>query len=156
MLWKTEDSKLHVVIQSVNAKERTAQVLVVETGAIELASVLELDPHGTNDWTALTPNDGLGVRRGDLVFIHGESTTNGVAPPMVPRIGEVEEWVREAPVVGANGQLGGWRRDMADLGTRIAEERGKAGSVGEPPIRRPTKDDPSLNWFGEVMDVSRR
>ena len=154
VLWKTEDSKQHVVVQSVNAKERTAQVRVVETGTIELASVLELDPHGTNDWSALAPNDGLGVRRGDLVFIHREGTTNGASAPMVPRIGEVEEWVREAPVVGANGQLGGWRREMADLGTRIAEERGQTNSVEEPRIKRPTKDDLTVNWFGEVTDVS--
>ena len=126
----------------------------METGAIELASVLELDPHGTNDWSALAPNDGLGVRRGDLVFVHGEGATNGVMSPMVPRIGEVEDWVRETPVVGTNGQLAGWRREMADLGTHIAEERGKENSVEEPPIKRPEKDDTSLGWFGEVMNVS--
>ena len=141
-------------MQSVNAQDRTAYVRVVETGAIELASVLELDAHGTNDWSALAPtNDGLGVRRGDFVFIHREGTTNGVEPPMVPRIGEVEEWVRETPTVSPNGQLGGWRRQMADIGTRIAEERGREGSVEEPPIRRPQKGDASLNWFGEVTDV---
>ena len=105
--------------------------------------------------SALAPtNDGLGVRRGDFVFIHRDGGSNGVEPPMVPRIGEVEEWVRENPVVGANGQLGGWRRDMADLGTRIAEDRGKENSVEESPIKRPDKDDSSLSWFGEVMDVS--
>ncbi|RPD66821.1 hypothetical protein L226DRAFT_529226 [Lentinus tigrinus ALCF2SS1-7] len=154
VVWKTEDSKRHVVVQSVNAQERTAQVLVVETGAIELASVLELDPHGTNDWSAVaSSNDGLGVRRGDLVFIHREGTTNGVEPPMVPRIGEVEEWAREPPQVGADGHLGGWRRDMANIGTRIAENRGKEGSVEEPPLKRPEKGDTSLNWFGEVVDL---
>ncbi|KAI0722317.1 hypothetical protein C8T65DRAFT_628933 [Cerioporus squamosus] len=154
VLWKTEDSKRHVVVQSVNARERTAQVLVVETGAIELASVLELDPHGTSDWSAVSPsNDGLGVRRGDLVFIHREGTTNGVEPPMVPRIGEVEEWAREPPTVGPDGHLGGWRRDVANIGTRIAELRGKEGSVEEPPFKRPEKGDTSLNWFGEVVDL---
>ena len=154
VIWKTEDVKRHVIVQSVNAQDRTALVRVVETGAIELASVLELDPHGTNDWSAVAPtNDGLGVRRGDLVFIHREGTTNEVEPPMVPRIGEVEEWVREPPVVGANGQLGGWRREMADVGAKIAEDRGKANSVEELPLRRPQKGDTSLNWFGEVTDV---
>ena len=54
--------KRHVIVQSVNAQDRTALVRVVETGAIELASVLELDPRGTNDWSAVAPtNDGLGV-----------------------------------------------------------------------------------------------
>ncbi|KAI0650395.1 hypothetical protein C8Q79DRAFT_902140 [Trametes meyenii] len=154
VVWKTEDEKRHVVVQSVNAQDRTAYVRVVETGAFELASVLELDPHGTGDWSALAPaNDGLGVRRGDFVFIHREGTNNGARAPMVPRIGEVEEWVREAPIVGPTGQLGGWRREMTDLGTRIAEQRGKEGSVEEVPIGRPQKDDPSLNWFGEVLDL---
>ncbi|KAI1796055.1 hypothetical protein LXA43DRAFT_1160458 [Ganoderma leucocontextum] len=155
VLWKTEDKKEHVIVQSVNARDRTAYVRVVETGAVELASVLELDAHGTNDWSALAPtNDGLGVRRGDFVFIHREGGTNGVEPPMVPRIGEVEEWVREGPVIVQNGQLGGWRRHMADIGTRIAEERGKSEqSVEEPPIRRPQKGDGSLNWFGEVTNL---
>ncbi|KAI0355359.1 hypothetical protein OH77DRAFT_1403203 [Trametes cingulata] len=154
VIWKTEDEKRHVVVQSVNAQDRTAYVRVVETGAIELASVLELDPHGTGDWSALTPaNDGLGVRRGDFVFIHREGTTNGAKAPMVPRIGEVEEWVREAPTVGPNGQLGGWRREMTEIGTRIAEQRGKEGSIEEAPLRRPQKGDTSLNWFGEVVDL---
>ncbi|KAH9899514.1 hypothetical protein C8Q73DRAFT_639825 [Cubamyces lactineus] len=154
VIWKTEDEKRHVVIQSVNAQDRTAYVRVVETGAIELASVLELDPHGTGDWSALSPaSDGLGVRRGDFVFIHREGTTNGAKPPMVPRIGEVEEWVRDPPTVGPNGQLGGWRREMTDIGTRIAEQRGQEGSVEEAPIKRPQKSDTSLSWFGEVLDL---
>ena len=139
-----------------NAQDRTAYVRVVETGAVELASVLELDAHGTHDWSALAPtNDGLGVRRGDFVFIHNEGETNGVEPPMVPRIGEVEEWVRDPSVAGPNGQLGGWRKEIADIGMRIAEERGKSEqSVEEPPIKRPQKGDPSLSWFGEVTNVS--
>ncbi|KAH9943144.1 uncharacterized protein BXZ73DRAFT_40439 [Epithele typhae] len=153
VLWKTEDSKRHVIVQSVNAKERTAQVRVVETRAIELASVLELDPHGTNDWSAIAPTDGLGIRRGDLVFIHAENSTNGATTPMVPRIGEVEEWVRETPVVGSNGQLGGWRRAMADIGTQIAEARGREGAVEEPPILRLPRGDTSIDWFGEISDL---
>ncbi|KAI0775899.1 hypothetical protein BD413DRAFT_610617 [Trametes elegans] len=153
-IWKTEDEQRHVVVQSVNAQERTAYVRVVGTGAIELASVLELDPHGSGDWSPLGPaNDGLGVRRGDFVFIHREGTTNGARAPMVPRIGEVEEWVRDPPTVGPTGQLDGWRREMAEIGARIAEQRGKEGSVEELPIRKPQKEDTDLNWFGEVLDL---
>ncbi|KAI0751129.1 hypothetical protein C8Q80DRAFT_1155693 [Daedaleopsis nitida] len=154
VIWKTEDSKRHVIVQIVNAQDRTAKVLVVETGTVELASVLELDPHGTNDWSAVGPtSDGLGVRRGDLVFVHREGTINSVQPPMVPRIGEVEEWVREPPVVGANGHLGGWRQDMSDMGHRIAEERGREQNIMEAPIQRPSLGDSSLSWFGEVTDL---
>ncbi len=145
-----------MVVQSVNAQDRTAYVRVVETGAVELASVLELDPHGSGDWSPLAPaNDGLGVRRGDFVFIHREGTTNGARAPMVPRIGEVEEWVREAPTLGPNGQIGGWRSEMTELGSRIAEQRGKEGSVDEVPLKQAQKGDTSLNWFGEVLDVRR-
>ncbi|KAL1940019.1 hypothetical protein VTO73DRAFT_9354 [Trametes versicolor] len=154
VLWKTEDHKRHVVVQSVNAQDRTAYVRVVETGAVELASVLELDPHGSADWSPLAPaTDGLGVRRGDFVFIHREGTTNGARAPMVPRIGEVEEWVREAPALGPNGQIGGWRSEMTELGSRIAEQRGKEGSIEEVPLNQAQKGDTSLNWFGEVLDL---
>ncbi|KAI0638530.1 hypothetical protein C8Q77DRAFT_1091600 [Trametes polyzona] len=154
VLWKTEDEKRHVVVQSVNAQDRTAYVRVVETGAIELASVLELDSHGTGDWSALAPaHDGLGVRRGDFVFIHREGTTNGARAPMVPRIGEVEAWVREAPTLNPNGQISGWRGEMTEIGTRIAAQRGKEGAVEEAPLRRAQKGDDSLNWFGEVLDL---
>ncbi|KAI0832769.1 hypothetical protein BC628DRAFT_1415018 [Trametes gibbosa] len=154
VLWKTEDEKRHVVVQSVDAQDRTAYVRVVETGTTELASVLELDSHGTGDWSALAPaHDGLGVRRGDFVFIHRAGSTNGARPPMVPRIGEVEEWVRESPVLEPSGQVGGWRRDMTELGSQIAERRGKDGSVEEAPLKQAGKEDKSLDWFGEVLDL---
>lgn len=98
--------------------------------------------------------EGLGLHRGEFVFIHKEGATNGTEPPMVPRIGELEEWVREAPPVQANGQVGGWRREMVDIGNRIAERRGKEPSLEEGKVQRPEKGDPTLNWFGEVIDVS--
>ncbi|KAL6309869.1 hypothetical protein BKA93DRAFT_814242 [Sparassis latifolia] len=153
VLWKNEDQKRAAIVQSVNAVDRTAQVRCTDTEAIELASLLELDPHGTGDWSALSLADGLGVRRGDFVFIHREGTTNGVETPMVPRIGEVEEWVREAPIVSENGQLGGWRREMADLGNSIAERRGKDTAIVEGNIQRPQKGNPCFNWFGEVAEL---
>lgn len=140
-------------MQSVNAIDRTALVRCRDNGMIELASLLELDPHGSGDWSAVAPTDGLGVHRGDFVFIHKEGTTNGVETPIVPRIGEVEEWVRESPIANETGQLGGWRRDMADIGTRIAERRGRDPTVEEGKIKRPLKDDKSLNWFGEITEV---
>ncbi|KZT05999.1 uncharacterized protein LAESUDRAFT_759881 [Laetiporus sulphureus 93-53] len=153
VIWKTEDQKRAAIVQSVNAVERTALIRCMDTQSIELASLLELDPHGTADWSSVSPTAGLGVHRGDLVFIHNEGTTNGAEYPMVPRIGEVEEWVRELPMVNPNGQLGGWRRDMADIGARIAERRGKDPSIEEGHIQRPKKDDHRLNWFGEIIDL---
>ncbi|EIM92129.1 uncharacterized protein STEHIDRAFT_47908 [Stereum hirsutum FP-91666 SS1] len=150
VLWKGEDEKRAAVVQSVNARDRTADVVFSDTDSRELVSVLELDPHGTGDWSATSPTtfDGLGLRRGDFVFI-GES--NGMEPPRVPRIGEVEMWVREAPVMDERGQLGGWRKEMSDMGHDIARKRETEKTV-EGKILRPSSGDTSLNWFGEVSD----
>lgn len=154
VLWKGEDEKRVAVVQSVNAVDRTATIRFSDTGDVELASVLELDPHGTNDWSAVAPTafDGLGVRRGDFVFIHNEGTTNGLEMPKVPRIGEVEPWVRELPVVHPDGHYGGWRKTMADIGMDIAHRRERERIV-EGKIRKPGPDDTSLNWFGEVSNL---
>ena len=83
VVWKTEDEKQAAVVQSVNAAERTAKILLPD-GRYEKVSVLELDPHGT-DSDVTNPQEGFGVRRGDLVFIHAEGKTNGCVKPMVPR-----------------------------------------------------------------------
>jgi len=154
VLWKGEDEKRVAVVQSVNAVDRRATIRFSDTGTIELASALELDPHGTNDWSAVAPAtfDGLGVRRGDFVFIHREGTTNGLEKPKVPRIGEVEPWVRELPVVHPDGHYGGWRKAMADIGMDIAHRR-EPDHIVEGKIRKPSPDDTSLNWFGEVSNV---
>ena len=143
-------------MQSVNSQDRVAHVRFPDSGAVERVSVLELDPHGGSDWSAASPVEGLGLHRGEFVFVHREGTTNGAAPPMVPRIGELEEWVRESPMahMQENGQLGGWRRLMADIGNDIATRRGKDPAVEEGTLRRPSRDDRSFNWFGEVVDVS--
>lgn len=154
VIWKTEDQTRAAIVQSVNAVDRIAQVRCEDNGQTELASLLELDPHGSSDWSSVAPTDGLGVHRGDFVFIHKPGMTNGAEAPMVPRIGEVEEWVREPPVVSSAGRLGGWRREMADIGNRIAERRGMDPTIEEGELQRPKKGDTHLDWFGEVVDVS--
>ncbi|KAH9837167.1 uncharacterized protein C8Q71DRAFT_757052 [Rhodofomes roseus] len=153
VIWKTEDQRRAAIVQSVNAVDRIAQVRCEDNKQVELASLLELDPHGTSDWSAVAPTDGLGVHRGDFVFIHKPGATNGAEPPMVPRIGEVEEWVREPPVVSGTGHLGGWRREMADIGNKIAERRGRDPTIEEGELQRPHKGDTHLDWFGEVVDL---
>lgn len=152
VLWSSEGEKRAAVVQSVNASQRTATVLFSDTGSTELTSLLELDPHGTSDPDPLfaQTEDGLGVRRGDFVFIHREGTTNGFERPRVPRIGELEYWVRETPMMG--GQLTGWRKEMSDLGTHIATHRG-TGDFSEGNINEPQIDDVTLSWIGEVTDV---
>ena len=164
VLFKTdgdEPLRMHVVIQSVNSSERVARVRITPnrffpTPTFETVSVLELDPHGGSDWNTNPPVEGLGLHRGEFVFIHKEGSTNGAQKPMVPRIGEMEDWVRESPVanVAENGQFGGWRKTMADIGNDIAQRRGKDLTVEEGELRRPQPNDKSLNWFGEVVDVS--
>ncbi|KAJ7487432.1 hypothetical protein B0H11DRAFT_2013304 [Mycena galericulata] len=154
VIWNREDEKRAVIIQSVNATHRTASVLIPETGKIELASVLELDPHGTSDTLAMleAPSDGLGVRRSDFLFVHPEGKTNG-SPVVarVPRIGEVEAWVRDVPFV--DGQLAGFRKEMEEQGASIARRRA-AENIVEGPILRPSPENETLMWIGEVTNIN--
>jgi ubiquitin-conjugating enzyme E2 O len=98
------------------------------------------------------PSDGLGVRRGDFLFVHPEGKTNG-SPVVarVPRIGEVEAWVRDVPFV--NGQLAGFRKEMSELGTSIAQRR-TAENIVEGLILRPSANNETFMWLGEVTNVS--
>lgn len=153
VLWKNEGQKRAAVVQGVNAADRTAYVRFLDSGKTELVSVLELDPHGTSDGQTLSPHEGLGIHRGEFVFIHGPTSTNGSAIPMVPKLGEIEPWVREAPMVNRSGHPSGWRKEVIDIGNKIAQNRGRDESLEEGLIRRPRRDDPSLNWFGEVTDL---
>lgn len=152
VVWKSEEEKRSAIVQSVNAKERTALVLFPDSGATELISVLELDPHGTSDLGAdpQSASEGFGVRRGDFVLIHHQETTNGLEKPRVPRIGELEAWVREGPF--ADGHFMGWRKEMYDIGTEIASKR-SSGALVEDPIQRPADDD-AFSWIGEVTSLN--
>ncbi|GLB35998.1 putative ubiquitin-conjugating enzyme family protein [Lyophyllum shimeji] len=153
VVWKAEEHRRPAIVQSVNATDRTATILLPDTGGVELASLLELDLHGTADLAAVIPqsaSEGLGVCRGDFVFIHREGTTNGFKKPLVPKIGEVEAWVREAPVV--DGHFTGWRKDMAEIGADIAARRGSEGTK-EPQIGYPVPGTGTFTWLGEVTDL---
>ena len=82
VLWKNEEEQCSVVIQSVNAKERTAEIMLTND-LRQLVSVLELNPHGEYPDSGDT-QDSFGVHRGDFVFIHKEGCTNGCKRPLVP------------------------------------------------------------------------
>jgi ubiquitin-conjugating enzyme E2 O len=151
VLWKLEHEEHAAIVQSVNSTDRVAVIRFANTGKTETVSVLELDPNGVSDWAAGNPHTHLGMRRGDKVFVHREGTSNGFESPRVPRIGEIEEWVREVPV-RPDGEFSGWRRTMADMGTKIASERKEKPTVSR--VKHPTRDDASLSWFGEVTGVS--
>ncbi|KAF8445792.1 hypothetical protein L210DRAFT_3757996 [Boletus edulis BED1] len=152
VLWKNEDQERVATVQSVNSTDRVAVIRCADTGTLETVSVLELDPNGTGDASPdALHGHGFGVRRGDSVFIHPVGTTNGFAPPRVPKIGEIEEWVREPPV-RADGELSGWRRTMADLGALIAANR-NTHRLYLYDVSLPSADDTSLTWFGEVTEL---
>lgn len=156
VIWKNEDQQRAAVVQCVNARERLATIHYLDTNTTELASVLELDPHGTSEWVSSGTQShlsSLGVRRGDFVFIHREGRTNGVSRPRVPKIGELEEWVREVPMT-PEGQMSGWRLEMTEIGAELASNR-RAASVSASSVKRPLHDDPSSSWCGEVTGVSR-
>jgi ubiquitin-conjugating enzyme E2 O len=141
----------------VDASQRMASVLFTDHHSIEVVSLLELDVNGTadNDVLLSAAMDGLGVHRGDLVFIHGDATTNGFAPPRVPKIGEIEGWVHEQPCDSSHLPLG-WRKEMSDLGIKIASERGSSVPYeyeGRPRLAHEVNDG-SLLWIGEVTDVN--
>ncbi|KAJ2927209.1 hypothetical protein H1R20_g9885, partial [Candolleomyces eurysporus] len=149
VLWKNEDGRRFAVVQSVDPDARTAKLHLEDSNTTELAPVLELDPNGASDPSQNDPStafDGFGVRRGDFVFIHREGTTNGCIKPRVPRIGELEPWVRELPHL--DGSLNDWRRELVDLGQKLATERVPAGAD-----EKLSTQHPSLQWFGEVSEI---
>jgi ubiquitin-conjugating enzyme E2 O len=129
-------------------------VLFSDTGEVETTSVLELDPQGATDLTAMnsSPHDGFGVRLGEFVFIHREGTSNGYETPRVPRIGELETWVQEIST-DADGQVCGWRKELSQLGTRLST----APSPDAPPeglIKQVPLGSGQGHWVGEVTRVS--
>ncbi|KIJ39288.1 hypothetical protein M422DRAFT_781107 [Sphaerobolus stellatus SS14] len=165
VLHKTEDSKRVAVVQSVNSTDRTALIRYHDTSTAELVSLLELDPHGTSTNDVAGPGlsesnyDGFGVRRGDFVFIHREGTTNGTVIPRVPKLGEMEAWVREVPhmVENADGTaaLGGWRGELHMIGQTIARIRGTPDAFGrdlDGKVEKMTRDC-NVDWFGEVLSL---
>ena len=152
VVWKNEGLKRPAIVQSVDAIQRTALILFPDTGTIELASLLELDPHGNSDLDAIVSGSdaSFGVRRGDFVFIHSPETTNGLEKPRVPRIGEIEPWIRGNPF--QDGQFVGWRKELQELGLNIASQR-STGTLVEKRIQMSTNAESKLFWCGEVTAV---
>lgn len=150
VLWKSEDQSRTAVVQSVNATDRIAIIRCLDTGVLETVSALELDPNGAGGLGSdVLHSYGFGVRRGDSVFVHAQGTTNGFETPRVPKIGEIEEWVREPPIL-SDGELGGWRWAMAKVGAELAAEY---SVYGLPVHNVKLPDDESLLWIGEVTEV---
>lgn len=100
--------------------------------------------------------EGFGVRRGDFVFIHREGTTNGAELPRVPKIGEIEPWVREIPIVedkdDGTMSVSGWRGELHHIGQGIAKIRGTPEALGRELDGKVQKAG-KVDWFGEVTEV---
>jgi ubiquitin-conjugating enzyme E2 O len=147
VMWKGEGVKRVAVVQSVDALQRTAEVLWLDPqpneSSKEMVSLLELDPHGISTAPMGPHNETFGVRRGNFVFIHPEGTTNGAELPIVPRIGEREDWTRGLPSP-SNAAL---RAEMAKFGREYMNENGTIDAYVEDIVDR------DISWFGEVVDL---
>ncbi|KAJ4485954.1 hypothetical protein J3R30DRAFT_3443035 [Lentinula aciculospora] len=136
------------VVQTVDAVQRTATILL--HGNIEQVSLLELDSQGASDTSPFSEIEGLGVRRGEIVFIHAPGKNNGFEAPRIPRIGELEPWVRSNPFT-YSGQVDGWREELATIGADIATRR-ISEAINDGTIK--SKASPgTLAWLGEVIDL---
>ncbi|KAF9527796.1 hypothetical protein CPB83DRAFT_855638 [Crepidotus variabilis] len=136
------------VVQTVDAIERLAQLRLDDTNKIESASLLELSTYGTG--LSGSEHEAIGLHIGDFVFVHNQGTTNGSYGAKVPRIGEIETWVHEHCHYD---DLEGWRRQMHDIGTSIASQRGKGGPM-EKPLGLPIPRSGELMWCGEVSALN--
>ena len=159
ILWKTDGKNRTAVVQVVHPSQRVAilKLTDVPESALEtqMASLLELDPHGSHDITGDDPApspDELGVHRGEFVFIHKEGTTNGSIIPRVPKIGELESWIQEVPSLHTM-QPGGFTEVIYAEGLKIimTEENWRDGRSTFIPTGVPVKP---VGWFGYVSDVS--
>ena len=125
------------------------------TPEIQMASLLELDPHGTYDITTSDPTlspEELGVHRGEFVFIHEEGTTNGSVMPRVPKIGELESWIQDVPSLYTM-QPGGFTDVVYAEGLKIIMTRENLGDRRSTFVPAGVPTRPVL-WFGYVSDVS--
>ncbi|KAG8771330.1 hypothetical protein FRC16_005954 [Serendipita sp. 398] len=178
VLWKGEEEKKVAIVQSVSFKDRIASVRWLGTEGVEAVPMLELDPLGSSmvDERQLSV---FGLRRGEHVLLHKSGTTNGLSPPLVPKVGELEEWVHEVPSRAADGTMEGWRGELTNvavkgLGFDISRKSptGTLSSVqmsgdligqivdvlatGEPGrLAASSTGEPSgIDWFGEVVDLT--
>lgn len=159
ILWKTDGKTRTAVVQLVHPSQRVASLKFTDglesVPETQMASLLELDPHGTYDVTTSDPTlspEELCVHRGEFVFIHREGTTNGSVMPRVPKIGELESWIQDVPSLYTM-QPGGFTDLIYTEGLKIimTEENRKDGRLTTfTPTGVPIRP---VTWFGYVSDV---
>lgn len=179
VLWKNDEGQKVSIVQQVSAKERVATIRCVDDGGTEEASVLELDPHGMSFNGGNNGLDAFGLRRGEYVLLHRPEADNGVVPPQVPRIGELESWVNEMPTRSPSGNVEGWRGQLTNMAMQSlgyetsrkdplpkeididdtwitlghvidVSSGGQPGRFDAPKLTPPD----NIDWFGQVTDVS--
>ncbi|EJU00013.1 hypothetical protein DACRYDRAFT_23552 [Dacryopinax primogenitus] len=129
VMWKGEDGPQAVVVQKVSPTQRTIEVMLLKDRTKETVSALEIDPQG--------PLPSIyGVRHGDMVLIN--LVNNGEQAPVVPRLGEIEPWIR-TPGDGRNG----WRTELAKLGLQALNR----ADPGDGRLRPAT----DVEWVGQVI-----
>lgn len=127
LVWRgDEGERRHVVVQSYNPQQRTAEVLFTDTKEIQTVSVLELDSG------AINTNFGVGVGQDVLLC-----ADNGAPIPEVPTIGQFD-----TPADGLN-----WRSELSALADRYIQKPEEFDSV--PPAGDPAK----VEWWGEVVNL---
>ena len=158
VLWKTEEQTRTAVVQVVHPSQRVAALILTDgsepTPETHMASLLELDPHGTYDIITSDPTtspEELGVHRGEFVFIHREGTTNGSVMPRVPKIGELESWIQDVPSLYSM-QAGGFTDVMYAEGLKLITAEGNWRDGRPTPAPAGALVRPVL-WFGYVSDV---
>ncbi len=144
-MWKSDGVSRHVVVQSVNAKQRTAKVLFLDTNTIELVSTIELDTVGPSVEESFS--EGYGVHVGDVVFIHSEENDNGLTPPRVPSIGEPDSEM--SIMADIMSDYPNWKEELHDTGRRCLIQS-VSYAVSYP------LGSQKVNWLGEVSKVRRR
>ncbi|KAF8338031.1 uncharacterized protein EI90DRAFT_3118487 [Cantharellus anzutake] len=144
---KSDGEPRAAVVQSVDAEDRTARVRwyppKAKEESIAVVSMFEINPEGS---VSSDLPQSYGVRRGDIVFLHARDSTNGCDVPRVPKIGELEQWVRHPNA--------SWRQEMMEIGS-------SAPRWYDPPSRTATElpvvgvaaNKDGTHWVGEVVDL---
>ncbi|EPQ29104.1 uncharacterized protein PFL1_03393 [Pseudozyma flocculosa PF-1] len=130
-----EQVRKPAIVQSMDPEERTAEIRIYGTDAVETVPVLELNVHGTDP-------DTFGIHRGDVIML--DSKPHGMPLPALPRVGQSEE-IPDLPQL--NEQLS--RRGL-DLSSKHPV-RTPLSAPRDP--KRDAAAAASIDWYGSVTEL---